>query len=346
MTAFRENPRQFAGRALPVKIDDGDVMRTQTAFLLFMCLLHLLCHGDTPRFIALEQYEERNKVMQIRKMMEEELVSRDARERRLSAMEARLVLIPQEKSVEERLQSYLKLRRRVKNAVAELKSSNDRQIELAGMIDASMVSASMLPQVSAYLTEARSQLRTMGIEQKAERKRLEQLTNGIKMAIRNIPAPKEYATMDGVVMRLVQTSEGSFYVSKEPLKSGDVSLREAVDMANEISRAEGAKSRMPELKELKAMSQNRLTPDCAVWSVSKFNGNDIEQDRIMERFGVSMYMVWDSPQKLGRGRLFAELPNAKYPALGCYVVTDLRTGWNKRWNKVLEKLGGGLEDIK
>ena len=120
-------------------------MRPQIAFLLFMVLLHLLCLGDQPRFVALEQYEERSKVMQIRKMMEEEHLFRENREKRISRMEARLVLIPQERKVEERLQEYLKLRRQVKQTADELNASNERQIKLAGMIDASMDSINVLP---------------------------------------------------------------------------------------------------------------------------------------------------------------------------------------------------------
>ena len=315
-------------------------MRPQIAFLLFMGLLHLLCLGEAPRFVALEQYEERSKVMQIRKMMEEELLLKDNREKRISMMEARLVLIPQERKVEERLQEYLKLRRQVRQIAEELKASNERQIKLAGLIDEAMASANILPQVLAYLTEARGQLRSMGIAQTGERKRLEQLMNGIKLSIRNIPAPREYATNGGIVMQLVQLGDSRFYVSKEPVKAGDVSLKEAAAMANEISRAEGAKYRLPELKELKALGQRKGTMACAVWSISKFHGNDIEQERTMDRFGVSMYMIWDGARLLGRETMFAELPNAKYPELGCYVVTDVRTGWNKRWNSVLAKLGG------
>ena len=321
-------------------------MRPPIAFLLFMGLMHLLCLGETPRFVALEQYEERSKVMQIRKMMEEEHLLREKREKSISKMEARLVLIPQERKVEERLQEYLKLRRQVKQTAEELKASNERQIKLAGMIDASMDSVNMLPQVSGYLTEARSELRNLGIAQKSERKRLEQLMNGIKLSIRNIPAPKEYTTNSGVTMQLVQFGDSRFYVSKEPVKAGDVSLREAAAMANEISSEEGAKYRLPELKELKAMGQKRMNIPCAVWSLSKFQGNDIEQERTMDRFGVSMYMIWDGARLLGRETVFAELPNAKYPELGCYVVTDVRTGWNKRWNSVLVKLGGVQEGDK
>ncbi len=321
-------------------------MRPPIAFLLFMGLLHLLCLGDEPRFVALEQYEERSKVMQIRKMMEEEHLLRENREKRISRMEARLVLIPQEKKVEERLQEYLKLRRQVKQTAEELKASNERQIKLAGMIDASMDSVNVLPQVSGYLTEARSELRSLGISQKSERKRLEQLMNGIKLSIKNIPAPKEYTTNGGVTMQLVQFGDSRFYVSKEPLKAGDVSLKEAAAMVNEISREEGAKYRLPELKELKAMGQKRMPVPCAVWSISKFQGNDIEQERTMDRFGVNMYMIWDGARLLGRETVFAELPNAKYPELGCYVVTDVRTGWNKRWNSVLVKLGGEQEGDK
>lgn len=321
-------------------------MRPQIAFLLFMGLLHLLCLGDEPRFVALEQYEERSKVMQVRKMMEEELLLHENREKRISKMEARLVLIPQERKVEERLQEYLKLRRQVRQTVEELKASNERQIKLAGMIDVAMESANVLPQVARYLTEARGQLRNLGIAQKGERKRLEQLSNGIKFSIKNIPAPKEYTTNGGVTMQLVQFGDSRFYVSKEPVKVGDVSLKEAAAMANEISREEGAKYRLPELKELKAMGQKRMPVPCAVWSVSKFQGNDIEQERTMDRFGVSMYMIWDGAKLLGRETVFAELPNAKYPELGCYVVTDVRTGWNKRWNNVLVQLGGEQEDDK
>ena len=318
-------------------------MRQQIAFLLFVCLLRLFCHAETPRFVALEQYEERNKVMQLRKMMEEELISRENRDKRIAAMEARLINIARERSLELRLMEYLKLRRRARDLNAELKSSNDRQLEIAGMIDASMASASQLPQVTAYLMDARSQLRTLGIVQNNERKRLEQLMNGIRIAIRNIPAPKEYDTAGGVHMVLVQAGGMSFYVSKEPLRKGDVNLKEAAEIVNVISSAEGAKYRLPELKELKLMGQSKIQLECAVWSGSRFEGKDIEDERTMDRFGVRKYIVWDNAKMLGRGTQFPELPNAKYPTLGCYVVTDVRTGWNKRWNAVLTKLGGDAE---
>lgn len=322
-------------------------MRLQIAFLLFLSLFHLLCHGETPiRFVALEQYEERNKVMQIRKSLEEELFAHDARKKKITSIESRLVLVAREKKMDERLQEYLKLRRQAQGMLSEIKSSNERQLELASMIDGSMTSANAMPQVSAYMTEARSQLRSLGIGQKDEKKRIEQILFGVKMAIKNIPPPREYTSNNGIQMRLVRHGDIGFYISTEPLKTGDVNLNEAANLVRNLSQTEDAKYRLPEFRELKALGDIGQQLACAVWSSTKSTGKNIDDDMAMDRFGVNMFMVWDGSQQMGRGMSFAELPNARYPSLGCYAVTDMRVGWNKRFNDAIVNLGGVKEDDK
>ena len=317
-------------------------MRLQI-FILLLSVAPMLYCADSVRFVALERQEERSKLLQIRQGIEDELLAYESREKRIAAMEAKLVVIPREKNVETRIIEYLMLRRRVQGTLSEIKASNARQLELAGMIDASMTSSGSLPQVADYLADARGQLRNLGQGQGNEKKRLEQLAQGLRIALRNIPAPREYTTENGVKMRLVQAGDASFYISSEPLRNGDVTMNEAMALAAEISRVEGARYKLPDTAEMKILSQRKMFPKCAVWSGSKLIGKNIEQDRIFERFGVSMYMVWDHANAIGRGTLFGELPEARYPGLGCYVTTALRTGWQKQWNKVLAKVSENLE---
>ncbi len=326
----------------------GETMRLLIILLLVAPLLHLL-HGDGGRelrFVALEQYEERNKLLQIRKGMNDELAARDDRSKRIAAMEARLFEIARTKNVENRLQEYLKLRRRVRDTLSEIKASNNKQVELAGLIDVAAVAGGNLPQVENYLNEARSQLRDLGITQGTERKRLEKLLKDIRIAIANVPAPAEYTTESGLKMILVRSSGRAFYISSTPLSTGNVTLAGAGALVKKISQDEGEEYRLPELAECRALSQLKKYPECAVWTCTKMEGKDVEQDRIFARFDIDMYYVWDHDKVLHRGAVFGELPFAEYSKLGCYAVADVNVGKKKRWSNVLGRISSELDAEK
>lgn len=294
---------------------------------------------DEIRFVALEEYEKRGKVLQIREKLLYEITAKQDREKNILALEATFGSIARMSDGDKQIVEYINLRRSVLEALDEVKDSNLRQVEIAGLIDSSMAAGGLLPQVSNYLTEARTQLRAMGVAQQSLGKRLEKTLNLIKTAMLSVPPPKMFTNKSGIEMRLVPAGQLSFYISFNPVsQNGMVSLTEAVGNTRVLSSKEGALYRLPDLSELKILSQVKLYPKTAIWSIAKWQSSDAEAERMSGRFGVTLYFVWDPARVLGREETFGELPFAKYGKLDYYVVTSAKTGWQHRWDTIIASM--------
>lgn len=99
---------------------------------------------------------------------------------------------------------------------------------------------------------------------------------------------------------------------------------------------------LPDNKQLQVLSLAGYTPPCALWINSPWPPVDLEAERAQERFAVSFNIVWDPLGHLAGGKTFGELPFARYQQLGFAVVTPLQTGWNLRWQRLLNKMDADL----
>ncbi|MGI5922879.1 MAG: hypothetical protein ACOX9E_02935 [Lentisphaeria bacterium] len=99
---------------------------------------------------------------------------------------------------------------------------------------------------------------------------------------------------------------------------------------------------LPDNKQLQLLSLAGYSPTCALWINSPWPPSDLETERAQERFAVSFNIVWDPQEHFAGGKTFGELPFARYQQLGFVVVTPLQTGWNLRWQRLLNKMDADL----
>ena len=95
---------------------------------------------------------------------------------------------------------------------------------------------------------------------------------------------------------------------------------------------------LPDINQLKILSLTNYAPSCALWINSPWQPNDLDSERALERFAVSFNIVWDPLRLFADSVTFGELPFARYPQLGFAVVTPTQTGWNLRWQRLLNKM--------
>ncbi|HQL86421.1 MAG TPA: SUMF1/EgtB/PvdO family nonheme iron enzyme [Lentisphaeria bacterium] len=316
-------------------------------------------------FPALEEYEKRGKVLQIREKMLFEITAREERVKKLDAIAVSFQAIRRLTDGDQQLTQYLQLRRRVLEAIDEISDANSRQVELAAMVDTAMTAGGLLPQVSTYLQDVRRQLLDLGVQQQTAERRLQASHQAIKAAIQNIPPPAVFVSKTGIEMRLVGAGREMFYVSSRPIPgasfqalqavqaqaakntastgdsapTGDVSMAEAVNFTRWLSEQEGVGYRLPEVAEVTVLQRGGVLPENAVWTLTPWRpDDDLEFGRMCERFGVTLYHVWDPKRVLGGEIFWGELPEARYPGLGFLVVTSARTGWLERWNRINAQL--------
>ncbi len=184
-----------------------------------------------PFFPALEEYEKRGKVLLIREKMLFEITARDERVKKLDAMAVSFQTIRRLTDGDQQLTQYLQLRRRVLEAIDEISDANNRQVELAAMVDTAMTAGGLLPQVSTYLQDVRRQLLDLGVQQQTAEKRLQASHQTIKTAIQNIPPPAVFVSKTGIEMRLVGTGREMFYVSSRPIPGASFQALRAAQAA-------------------------------------------------------------------------------------------------------------------
>lgn len=305
--------------------------------LLVVMLGCILCQaqnkgGDFP---AIDEYEKRSAVLKIREMLLNETDAKEKRDKTVQQIEASFYTAQRMTDSDAQLTELIRIRHAVQDIFEEVKEATGRQVELAGMIDKAMAAGGLLPQVSAYLGEARTQLRTMGTSQDALAKRMQGLHERVKVAIRNVPPPRIFTSRTGVEFQLIAAGKNSFYVSSKPVSAGNVTLEEAYFYARDFSQREKALYKLPTMAEMKLMNQVGFKPVCAIWSIQPWGVDDPDVVRMSERFGVKMYWIWDPACKLGRQPTFGELKFAKFPSLGYYLVTGAKTGWQNRWDRII-----------
>ncbi len=289
------------------------------------------------KFNSIEQYEKRSMVLQIREKLLDEINSKKLRDKTVQSIENGYLAAVRSKKGDELIVDLINLRRRVLEVDHELKDSQDRQVELAGMIDNAMAAGGLLPQVQDYLNEARTQLRQMGVSQDALKKKLAASVKQIDMALNNVPAPASFKTSGGIEFKLVSAGVNSFYISAMPIGE-NVTLEEAYKASVAMTEKEGGMYRLPGMSELRILSQLHMTPANAMWSSHVWTNDDSEYVRMSERFGIRLYMIWDPSNVLGRGVTFGELPFAQHPKLCYYLVTSRRTGLQNRWNRIVSSM--------
>ncbi len=305
--------------------------------LLIVMLGCILCHaqnngGDFP---AIEEYEKRSAVLKIREMLQNELDAKEKRSKAAQQIEAAFYTAQRMTDYDAQLAEYIRISSTAKDIREEVKGATGRQVEIAGMIDKTMAAGGLLPQVTTYLTESRTQLLAMGTAQAGLVKRMQGLVERVNVAIKKVPPPRVYTSRTGVEFQLVAAGKNSFYVSRKPISEGNVTLEEAYSYVRDFSQREKAVYKLPTMAEMKLMNQTGFKPICAIWSIEPWGTEDPDAVRMSERFGVKLYWIWDPACKLGRQPTFGELKFAKFPSLGYYIVTSAKTGWQIRWDKII-----------
>lgn len=288
-------------------------------------------------FVALEEYEKRGKILKIREKMMLEREEKERRDKFLQGASANLQIIPQQYSPDDQLVHYIALRRRLLEELDSLGDTANRQVELAGLVDTAMAAGGLLPQVSDYLKESRLQLQSLNTSQTNARKQITEMLQMVKLAIQNVPPPASFQNESGMTMRLIRAGKNAFYISGQPVATG-INWQEAQELARKTTHRENAIYALPGQEQLSVLEQRKIFPEQPIWTARPWAPEENGEQQMLERFGVKEYLIWNPKGVLGPRKSFGELPFAKYPQMGVYLVTSARTGWNVRWKNIMQKM--------
>jgi len=249
---------------------------------------------------------------------------------------------------------------------SSIQNGRARQVELIGLINLMGENRSLLPQEVTYINHYRQKLKDIGTEQETMQEVLKSKLRELQKYLASIPPPRSFVSTCGLKMLLLGRSDQAFYISEMPVSEavyqalsafrqdgqqpcaaleqtppqGNVSIDQAEEFCQGLSRFEGFPYSLPERKELAWAERQKLVPDIAVWCRSKWSP-DWEELEAQKRFGISLYTVWDPRRVLNASQesgLSGELKNAAYPQLGFLVITPVRTGRQLRLQRLQAEL--------
>lgn len=313
---------------------------------LFLCLAAaILSAQPAPAPRSRSQFE------QIRDQLLVEINTKNTLEQRTSALQSKMETIPVTGNDVSKLREYLLLHREINAIQQELQNASRRQLNLLNAISNADAQNETYPQFRDYLIEAREQLQSIGITQKNLFQTLQRIAAILPERVRALPPPSSFTSQSGLKMHICGTGSSAFYITETPFaECAGQSLPVVQQRLKALSEQENAFFQLPSIEEVQLAVENGLAPECALWTRTEWHDHGSQQEALLNRFTVTMYLVWDKNSILGRtpkGKdCYGELPEAHYPQLGAYLTTPVKTGILLRWAKVQASLAQPQEAAK
>jgi hypothetical protein len=304
-------------------------------------------------FPAIDQFDQQERLIQIRN---QSLLLRQEdkqRQREANAVFAAMGRLPKQATVEERLLTAIQLERDLVVALEGIESDRQRCIKLLELIAAASRERALNTETLTFLKGERDRVTDVLRIHTVRKRRLQAVATKLKAILRNTPPPEQFENGIGVNMILVVDGKESFYISQLPV-SADKLAKAYADPTNGVpeqpnwyeakrfcqwlSEAESVLYRLPTVQHMTAFSQAGGKVEEPVWTQTAYEPESVQERSMMTRFGVGMVMVYDQEEVLGSGNPTRELPFARYPQMRFHVVTPAETGWRFRWNALKRSL--------
>ncbi len=270
---------------------------------------------------------------------------------------------------EESALQALRLRRRGLALLESLERDLQRQVEFQTELSLYSEKRQLLKQEKTYLYTYVDKLQKYGAEQQNALPALQRQLRQMEARLNQLPPPKTFTSLHGVTFQLVASRKSPpFYVSQEPLgvtafreltqaldgtlppqelerlcqrfQQEGPSLQEAQTLARTLGKTGGFPCSLPSPAQARTLEALALTPEKAVWLEGGKN-EDVVEKEACQRFGAAMGHIWDPRERLASGReshILLELPWARYPELGCLLVTPASTGQRHRIAQLEQRL--------
>ncbi len=255
----------------------------------------------------------------------------------------------------------LRLRREGLLLLQSLERDQQRQVEFQNDLSVYSGKRQLLKQERSYIAIYLDKLQKYGTEQQGAMAALQRQLHQMDAQLNQLPPPKTFTSVHGVEFQLITPKKSpAFYVSREPLNADQFreltramdstlpeqdlnrlcqrfqeegpSLQEALALSRAVGRIGGFPCTLPSPEQAKLLESLGLPWEKAVWLEGGKN-EDIVEKEACQRFGATMVQLWDPRELLASGRqshILLELPWARYPELGCLLVTPALTGQRHR----------------
>ncbi|MGN0866604.1 MAG: hypothetical protein ACI4SG_02865 [Oligosphaeraceae bacterium] len=270
---------------------------------------------------------------------------------------------------EEAALQALRLRRQGLVLLESLERDQQRQVEFQNDLSLYSGKRQLLKQERSYIAIYLDKLQKYGAEQQSAIPALQKQLHQMDIQLTQLPPPRDFTSVHGVNFRLVVSKKlPAFYVSGEPLgeeqfraltqamdgalaaqelerlcqrfRQEGLSLPEAQTLARALGKIGGFPCTLPSPAQAKTLETLGMTPEKAVW-LEGGKSDDVVEKEACQRFGAAMGQLWDPREVLASGRqshILQELPWARYPELGCLLVTPALTGQHHRIAQLEQRL--------
>ncbi|MCK5803157.1 MAG: hypothetical protein KAI66_10010 [Lentisphaeria bacterium] len=304
------------------------------------------------RFLALEQFDRREKLTDVRgRALSEEQIREQRRTEYLSVLRF-TKLISNLKGGDEKVRAWLKVRRLALDLLASLEEDQERSKELLQLVARSALDTHAPDQVFQYLSRLQSATELALTRQLRQIREVKRIGKSVNDRIRSIPPPKYFIADNGLKMILAGSGKKAFYICRAPVShalftslgidsdSGvsegialNVSYLEARRFCSILSASEGALFRVASLEEM-ARYRKEHPSSMPVWTRTPWRWPHYEETKVAERFAITFYTIQDPAGALGVGASFGELPFARYSTIGFHVVAGVKSGHRDRYRRM------------
>lgn len=310
---------------------------------------------DQLRFPAIEEFERREKVMELRNQTLLHSQEYQQRVREINAVFAAMGRLPKLPGVDEKILLAIEIQRDIAVALEGLKGDQERCRGILELVADIAKDTTMSPEIVRYLKGVRDTATNMLREQTSQSNRLRLAGDNIKTIMAQLPPPPTFENQLGLAMVLVGSGRNAFYINRDAIPLDQLARAfpalgeravlpqslnwaESLRFCNWASETESALYRLPSLAHLQAYLAQGGKLAGPVWTHEVDEPKNSEERIMRTRFGIRMATLFDPDQSLGSEPVLAELPFARYPNTVFHMVTPAETGWWFRWNTLKQTL--------
>lgn len=310
---------------------------------------------DQLRFPAIEEFERREKVMELRNQTLLHSQEYQQRLREVNAVFTAMGQLPKLPGLDEKILLAIEIQRDIAVAVDGLKGDQERCRGILELVADISKDTTMSPDIVRYLKGVRDTATNMLREQTSQGNRLRLAGENLKATMAQLPPPPAFENQLGLTMVLVGSGRNAFYINRDPIPLDQLArafpaqgerpdLPPSLNWAESLhyckwaSENESALYRLPSPAHLQAYLAQGGKLAGPVWTQEIDEPKNSEERAMRTRFGVRMVTLFDADKTLGSEPVLAELPFARYPNLIFHMVTPAETGWWFRWNKLKQTL--------
>lgn len=305
------------------------------------------------RFPAIEEFERREKVMQLRNQTLQHSQEYQQRMREINAVFTAMGRLSKITEIEGRILLAIEIQRDLAVAVEGLRDDRRRCLGILELVAEIAQDTTLSADLARYLKGVRDTATDMLREQTSQTNRLQTAARNLHASMGRLPPPPTFVNQLGLTMTLVGEGRNAFYINRDSIPR-ETLLRPFPILAEAnprslnwlefrrfsqwASETESALYSLPTLAQLEAFLAQGGKVEGPVWTLTPNEAKTIEERNMRSRFGITMVTLFDPNQVFAAEPVLSELPIAHYPNLAFHLVTPAETGWRFRWNQLKQTL--------